>query len=131
LNDINRAYASFLQQQSWDYFATVTFRTERKDPYIAVQRVIETSGNPSRGFYAVEPHSTGALHVHAILAYDDMSPRVKEFMPYTLWSDYFKRFGRSKVERVREQSDVSNYCAKYVTKRGFHYEFSGNNWTLS
>lgn len=63
-------------------------------------------------FYAVEPNpSRYGTHVHALWA-DARGVYRKE-----AWASWFKRFGRAKIEPVRNCDDVSQYLSKYVTKR--------------
>lgn len=63
-------------------------------------------------FYSVEPNpSRYGTHVHALWA-DAKGVYRKE-----AWASWFKRFGRAKIEAVRDCSDVSSYLSKYVTKR--------------
>ena len=63
-------------------------------------------------FYAVEPNpSRYGTHVHALWA-DAKGVYRKE-----AWASWFKRFGRARIEPVRNCNDVSNYLSKYVTKR--------------
>lgn len=63
-------------------------------------------------FYAVEPNpSRYGTHVHALWA-DAKGVYRKE-----AWASWFKRFGRARIEPVRNCDDVSSYLSKYVTKR--------------
>jgi len=63
-------------------------------------------------FYAVEPNpSRYGTHVHALWA-DAGGVYRKE-----AWASWFKRFGRARIEPVRNCDDVSRYLSKYVTKR--------------
>jgi len=63
-------------------------------------------------FYAVEPNpSRYGTHVHALWA-DAKGVYRKE-----AWASWFKRFGRAKIEPVRNFDDVASYLSKYVTKR--------------
>ena len=103
----------------WDYFLTVTFRwwarPEQSQPHFSYIRRALTSYAPQHLFLGAELHKKGDLHVHglyqsAVLA-EAPWPRAQE-----LWHVLFKRFGRSKVEVIRSQGDVVNYCTKYVTK---------------
>lgn len=63
-------------------------------------------------FYAVEPNpSRYGTHVHSLWA-DARGVYRKE-----AWAAWFKRFGRARIEPVRDFDDVSRYLSKYVTKR--------------
>ena len=35
-----------------------------------------------------------------------------------IWREWFDRYGRNRIEPVKNRDDVSDYCAKYVTKEG-------------
>jgi hypothetical protein len=64
-------------------------------------------------FYAVEENpSRDGHHIHSLLA-DAKSLYRKE-----MWSLWFEKFGRNKVEPVHCLQDVVDYCAKYVCKEG-------------
>jgi hypothetical protein len=60
-------------------------------------------------FYAIEQNpSREGSHVHALWA-DARGVFRKE-----AWAAWFKRHGRARIEPVRNQSDVSAYCAKHL-----------------
>jgi len=62
-------------------------------------------------FYALEQNpSREGFHVHALWA-DSRNVFRKE-----AWAAWFTRYGRARIEPVRNYSDVSGYCSKYVTK---------------
>jgi hypothetical protein len=64
-------------------------------------------------FYAIEENpSRDGHHIHALFA------DCKELYRKAMWEQWFKRFGRNKVEPVKGLSDVVDYCSKYVTKEG-------------
>jgi hypothetical protein len=64
-------------------------------------------------FYAIEenPGEPGH-HIHALFA-DCVEIYRKE-----MWAAWLKRFGRNRVEPVKNLGDVVDYCSKYVTKAG-------------
>jgi len=64
-------------------------------------------------FYALE-HNPGrdGFHVHALWA-DCQNVYRKE-----VWATWFQRYGRARIEPVRNFGDVADYCSKYVTKEG-------------
>ena len=35
-----------------------------------------------------------------------------------VWRTWFDRYGRARIEPVRDKEDVTGYCSKYVTKQG-------------
>lgn len=136
-----KALSDWLQTYNWDYFLTVTTRYPRKDS-IAFMRDIyrqfqETDNSlwsnpdglhlPGRIFLACEPHFLQhRLHAHGLMAgLPGMYP------PKVFQKALDLRFGRSRVERCRNQSYVAGYCAKYVTKisDGDNYDFFGQ-WAL-
>lgn len=62
-------------------------------------------------FYALEENpGRDGFHVHALWA-DAGSVFRKE-----AWAAWFTRYGRARIEPVRNHEDVSSYCAKYVCK---------------
>lgn len=62
-------------------------------------------------FYALEENpARDGFHVHALWA-DAGSVFRRE-----VWAAWFTRYGRARIEPVNNHLDVSNYCAKYVTK---------------
>jgi hypothetical protein len=129
---VKEAYANYISQFVWDYFITQTFRAPRRDYLYAVKLVWETLENifgATRGFMAVEPFKfSGDLHLH-LLARFAFNPEVRAA---SIWKYLFKAYGRNRVEQSRDGIAVSRYCAKYVVKRGYHYEFCGDKagWTL-
>ena len=136
---LTQAYADFLQSHQWDYFATITFKRERRDSMAAIRDVWRALNPPGfqkihRAFLACEPHQTGALHIHGLmlanfetnwrpLPYDF---NVQDFLNHT--------FGRSRIEPARNETDVSSYCSKYVVKNSniYDYAFLGDKkaWDL-
>lgn len=134
MTDIRKAYSEYLQQYRWDYYATVTFREPRKDPYYAMKAVsgfLWRESGAGRAFLAAEPHKSGDLHIHTIMAQPiKRGYRIYPGMgtPEEVWQGLFDRFGRSKVEPIRGAGDVSDYCSKYVLKGqkvADHYSFLG------
>jgi hypothetical protein len=64
-------------------------------------------------FYAIEQNpSRDGHHVHALWANCDAVLRKN------VWRKWFDRYGRSRIEPVRDENDVAGYCSKYVTKEG-------------
>jgi len=62
-------------------------------------------------FYAIEENpSRDGNHIHALWA-DTARVFRKE-----AWATWFKKYGRARIEPVRNAGDVSDYCAKYVCK---------------
>jgi hypothetical protein len=64
-------------------------------------------------FYAIEENpSRDGHHVHALWADCEGVHRSR------IWERWKERYGRNRIEPVNSVNDVSDYCAKYVTKRG-------------
>jgi hypothetical protein len=97
----------------WQVMATFTFRWEagiysaqrcyektmaRRLPGVSYVEAIER--NPSRDGY----------HVHAVWADCTGVSRKGE------WENWFKRYGRARIEPVRSEHDVSGYASKYLCK---------------
>jgi hypothetical protein len=62
-------------------------------------------------FYALEPNpGRDGYHVHALWC--DCSNRRRA----DIWRCWFTRYGRNRIEPINNRDDVSDYCAKYVTK---------------
>ena len=69
-------------------------------------------------FYALEENPCrDGFHVHALWA------DAKTLYRKEAWAAWFKRFGRARIEPVKDRGDVTSYCAKYVTK-----EVYGRGW---
>ena len=64
-------------------------------------------------FYALEQNpGRDGFHVHALWC------DCKNKSHRDLWQKWFARYGRNRIEPVNCAMDVSDYCAKYVTKEG-------------
>ena len=132
MNLITAQYAEFLQGYDWDYFITQTFRRPRKEPYYALHSVWHTLKyhGAARAFLACEPHKTGDLHIHGIMAGggDGWLPHIDPM--WDIWEDCHKKYGRNKVELINTSAAVAGYCAKYVLKAqnvvADHYEVFGD-----
>jgi hypothetical protein len=62
-------------------------------------------------FYAEEANpSRDGYHIHALWG------DCKTLYRREAWATWFERFGRARIEPVRDRGDVAGYCAKYVTK---------------
>lgn len=69
-------------------------------------------------FYAIEQNpGRPGHHIHALWA-DCESVQRSE-----VWNKWFLRYGRNRIEPVRNSQDVSGYCSKYVTKEGAWWNF--------
>jgi len=64
-------------------------------------------------FYAIEKNpGRDGHHLHGLWV-DCLNRCRKE-----IWRVWFDRYGRARIERVNTRDDVSDNCAKYVTKEG-------------
>lgn len=119
--------STYLQGFDWSYFITVTTRKPWQDA-IALNREAYTMLNEvtavERAFLCTEPHYIrSGVHLHGVVKAD---AKYVEFIPTErIWRSLFTRFGRSKVEVIRSQEQVTGYCSKYVTKSQGDYYFWG------
>lgn len=114
------AYAEFLQGYNWDYFMTSTFRRPHHEPYYALQSVwhdLNHNSGVGRAFLVAEPHQSGDLHVHGLLAGTGEGWLPGLALPWDIHQCLFKRFGRAKVGACNSQEAVTGYCAKYLLKQ--------------
>ena len=116
---IRRDYAGWLMEYNWDYFLTVTYRSPRREPYYALKHVWHELEEHSvgRAFLGVEPHQSGDLHIHGIVAGAAPGWRPEIDLPWNIWSGLFHRFGRAKVAACNSHEAVTAYCAKYLLKQ--------------
>jgi len=127
---LRSAQADYLAGYHWDLFDTVTYRTPRIDAIRAsdnVWRILSTKFDCTRAFIATEPHKSGELHHHAVLAWDLTDKSAFKWLPHAIWQYQFKAFGRNRVERIQSPELVSAYLSKYVTKPdGYDYSYYGD-----
>jgi hypothetical protein len=64
-----------------------------------------------------EPHQSGDLHVHGLVAGPGGCWRPDIALPWDIYAGLFKRFGRARVEACNNHEAVSLYCAKYLLKQ--------------
>jgi hypothetical protein len=117
--EIRQEYAEWLKGYYWDYFLTSTFRSPRVEPYYALNHCWQElrKHNVFRSFLVAEPHQTGDLHIHGLVAGRGGSWKPEIELPWDIWKGLFKRFGRAKVEACNNHEAVSMYCAKYLLKQ--------------
>lgn len=98
----------------WDTFATLTFRYQCRDwsAQKAFERFVERQQPGVPVFYALEfnPGDNLGTHVHALLATSGGLYR------RAMWSEWFQRYGRARIEPVAKIGGVTGYCSKYCTK---------------
>ncbi len=116
--EIRQHYAEWLQGYNWDYLATITFRSPRREPYYALTHAWSELGkhNVARAFLGVEPHQSGDLHIHGLLAGPAPGWRPEIELPWQIWDGLFHRFGRARVEACNTHAAVTAYCSKYILK---------------
>jgi len=131
LLDEKREVLVKVREATSEYFFTVTFKQERRNTINVKKHVwyaLQDYGI-NKAFIAVEPHDTGMLHCHGLMATSGMGGKVPAKL---VWTGLHRRFGRSKVELARSQAHVSSYCSKYITKdmdkRLFDYGYYGNKY---
>jgi hypothetical protein len=103
----------------WSVFATHTFSWEAS--LWSCRRVYERFMREALPgisyFYAVEQNpSRDGHHVHAM--WDSLGAPRK-----ATHREWLRRYGRNRIEPVRNFSDVVGYCAKYVVKDGAWWDF--------
>lgn len=133
LHELAKVYSEYLQTFSWNYMATITFRNPRRDSIYngrQIWSVLDRECLLERAFFISEPHTTGFLHYHGLLAltFDPAGESLYNTRDVQAVCD--KVFGRSRVESIRSNSQVANYCSKYVAKAcgdsRTEYDFYGN-----
>ena len=99
----------------WQVVAHLTFAWEAS-VWSAERCYLKFMRTEMRGvshFYALEENpGRDGYHVHAPWV-DCQNMRRTE-----IWEKWFHRYGRARIEPVNSRDDVSDYCAKYVTKEG-------------
>lgn len=117
----------------WQEFATLTWRPR---DYFKAGRLCATRGISQDAaarqferfmekefrlcnyFYAIERNpSVDGHHVHAMLCAPVRMHRGE------MWELWFGEKGRARIEPIRNQDDVTAYCAKYVCKQGSWWNF--------
>jgi len=99
----------------WQVISHMTFSWEAS--IASAQRCYEKfMRSEMRGvsyFYALEQNpGRDGFHVHALWC-DCLN-----MSRCLIWREWFDRYGRARIEPVNSRDDVSDYCAKYVTKEG-------------
>ncbi len=114
----------------WSVFATHTFKrpigvfetSKRYEKFMC--RVLPSVTY----FYSVEenPSGDGGHHVHAMWAQCD------DVLRREVWKKWFHQYGRCRIEPIRNSSQTTGYCSKYVTKENALWGFqicSSDLWT--
>jgi hypothetical protein len=111
----------------WKVFATHTFSWEASlwSSRRVYERFMKDSLPSLSYFYAVEQNpSRDGFHVHAMWD-SDLAPRKATHR------DWLERYGRNRIEPVRDHQDVLDYCAKYVCKDGAWWDFRLSRGSLT
>lgn len=127
MSELAEAYAMFVQDYSWDFYSTVTFRRLRRDSLAAAKAVwdiLDGKFNATRAFIAVEQHMLDGVHLHLLHQHYYEKARLQGVRASSMWAYLFKAFGRTSVEEIRSAEDVSMYVSKYVSK-GENYNLFG------
>jgi len=109
--------ASWVQSLApWTVIAHHTFTWEAS--LDSTRRIFERFMNENLKdvsyFYAIEENpSRDGHHVHAL--WSDCEAVLRK----GVWSKWFEKYGRSRIEPVRSHHDVAGYCSKYVSKECF------------
>jgi hypothetical protein len=103
----------------WSVFATHTFSYEAS--LWSARRVYERFMRKALPgvsyFYAIEENpSRDGHHVHAM--WDSLGAPRK-----ATHREWLQRYGRNRIEPVRDFADVVSYCSKYVVKDGAWWDF--------
>jgi len=99
----------------WQVISHLTFAWEASLPSAmrCYEKFMRTEMRGVSYFYALEQNpGRDGNHVHALWM-DCKNMRRTE-----IWDKWFHRYGRARIETVNSRDDVSDYCAKYVTKEG-------------
>ena len=120
---------------SFNTFLTVTERggmTKLDDLYSKLVAFYKTNLPDAVIFTAFEPHANNiGFHAHSmanipmarIMQLSSTRADGKPTYCRKLWNKLHRKFGRSSISAVKDQSHVSNYCAK----RAFDYSTKDNN----
>jgi len=133
VNETLHEYADFISSYPWDLYSTITFRQKRTDSIYWTGKIWNTleKFGAVRAFIASEPHSLEGIHYHVLSAHigeETGSELFTRVNPSALWRYCFKAYGRSTVDKIRnDQLAVSRYCAKYIVK-GNNFDFKGPLW---
>lgn len=130
---LRRAWGEFVDQWPWEWFATFTFAHEtHTERGLKLFRV--WCSMLSRGIYgprwhkrdpygvrfivAVERHKSGNIHLHALLA---GVGDIRRLTWMDKWEELDELAGYPRIYPVENNTAVSSYVTKYVTKGGDFY----------
>jgi hypothetical protein len=108
----------------WELFATVTFRRPRGlfEASKAYRRWMDRTLPRVTHFWAIErnPSGDGGHHVHALWA------GTEDLVRTEVWKKAFEQLGRTRIEPIKSNADVTMYCTKYAVKEGALIEWKLN-----
>jgi hypothetical protein len=99
----------------WQAFATLTFPWEASEQSAinSYLRFMRKKLGGVNHFFAIEPNpSRDGHHVHAMWAQSG------EIRRKDAWQAWFDRYGRARIEPLRNWGQVTAYCAKYCINEG-------------
>jgi hypothetical protein len=115
----------------WDLFATLTYRWSDPPSLPAVRRSVGelfTDVHAQRlAWFAERGKVTYRAHVHALLSFHDDDCWSRHAID-SLWR---RKYGIARIEPYDASQGASGYCAKYLTKRHFDWDFltgPGRSW---
>ena len=124
------AYGGFIAQWPWQWFVTLTFSTD-PHPEKALKLFYLWASKMNRALYgrrwnkvqpfgvswvvATEPHKSGRVHLHALVAGVEETRRLTWM---DKWSGLSRQTGWARIVPVDNQTAVSRYVTKYVAKGG-------------
>ena len=110
--------AQWLSTMPWDWWCTLTFKTEYSPD--AADRAFRRwtaelrKDSPALGFFVGhEIGRQGRLHLHALIG--GLETHVQRTVAWRRW---FRRHGRAQLQPYDSDRGATNYAAKYVTKDG-------------
>lgn len=125
------SWAEWLAQDSWDFFGTWTFKYA-DDPTLpqlrrAVQNLSDATHPARLAWFSERGKIGGRGHLHGLIALHPGDPLTGR----DLWNWWFRRYGRCKIEPFDPELGAAGYCAKYLTKDSFDYDYLTNPHPLA
>jgi len=126
-------YAEWLASKAWTHWTTWTFPIPRGDGNRLGFTGMGTQGalkayqrfwqmclwgkvipETSYSLVAIEPHKSGAKHLHSLVGSETGSGRVIEYLLPKLWS--YVGGGFCRIQAYNGSPGVHEYCSKYAIK---------------
>jgi hypothetical protein len=119
---LSMEYANWIHGlTSWQVYFTGTFRwpASLDSAVRGFKKFMMKQYHECNYFAAFEPFPSGyGWHNHSLIERPGRDIYCKE-----MWSAWFQRFGRNKVELIRSREDVASYASKYCVKQAI-----GKGW---